>query len=29
MAVPDGDDEAGRLVARWCPPGGGGVVRIL
>jgi len=29
MAAPGGDDEAGRLAARWCLPGGGGVVRIL
>jgi len=29
MAAPGGDDGAGRLAARWCPPGGGSTVRIL
>jgi len=29
QAAPSSDDRAGRLAARWCPLGGGGVVRIL
>jgi len=29
MAALGGDDGAGHLVAGWCPPDGGGAVRIL